>query len=78
MSYTKEQLDALEEREMRLHRIKKGLISFQSLALPVFKAQAMSYEQYLDLQVAAIASNDYNDSLTLNKLTIMFPVPSLN
>lgn len=71
------ELKVIEEREMRLHRIRKGLITFKVLANNVEKNQAMTYEQFLDLQVAAIASNDYNDSLTLNKLTVLFPVPSL-
>lgn len=71
------ELQAIEEREMRLHRIRKGLITFKTLANSIEKNQAMTYEQFLDLQVAAIASNDYNDSLTLNKLTVLYPVPSL-
>lgn len=70
-------LAAIEERELRLHRIRKGLITFKAIAATVERQQSMTYEQFLDLQVAAIASSDYNDALTLNKLTVLYPVPSI-
>lgn len=71
------ELQAIEERELRLHRIRKGLITFKALVNTVEKNQSMTYEQFFDLQVAVIASTDYNDSLTLNKLTVLYPVPAI-
>lgn len=67
-------LSNIENTEMTLHRIRLGLISFKELVKPVLKNNAMSYEQFEELNLAAQVSNDYNDSLTLNKLTVLFAI----
>jgi hypothetical protein len=66
-----------EEMELRMHRIRKGLITFKDLSKIVLKNKSMTYQQFLELQVAAVASKDYNDALLLNKLTVLYPVEAL-
>lgn len=67
-------LSNIETKEMTIHRIRLGLVSFKELVKPVFENNAMSHKQFLELDVAAQVSNDYNDSLTLNKLTVVFKI----
>lgn len=66
-----------EEMELRMHRIRKGLVTFKDLSKIVLKNKSMTYQQFSELQVAAIASKDYNDALLLNKLTVLYPVEAL-
>jgi hypothetical protein len=75
---TKSQLNALEEQEMKLHRIRIKVVTFKQLVQAVYDSGSMSYEQWNCLEVAAQVSEDYNDSLTLNKLTVIFPNTNLN
>lgn len=66
-------LQAIEDQELRLHRIRTKLVTFKQLVQVVYDNKSMTYEQFLELNLAALVSDDYNDSLTLNKLTIIFP-----
>lgn len=76
--YNKKEQANKEAQQLKIHRIRMKLILFEELSKPVLEAKTMSYEQFLELNMAAVVSNDYNDSLTLNKLTVLYPVPSLN
>lgn len=77
MNYNKYEQAAKEAQQLRIHRIRMKLVSFQELVKPVIDNKAMSYEQFLELNIAATVSSDYNDALTLNKLTVLYPVPSI-
>jgi hypothetical protein len=78
MNYNnKSELCAKEFQELRIHRIRTKKITFREIVEPVLKAKSMSYEQFLELKIAAHVSDDYNDALLLNKLTVLYPVPSI-
>ena len=62
-----------EQRQLRLHRIRTKLVTFKELVKEVFKTKSMTLEQFVELNIAAQVSSDYQDSLTLNKLTVIFP-----
>ena len=62
-----------EQRQLRLHRIRTKLVTFKELVKEVFKTKSMTLEQFAELNIAAQVSSDYQDSLTLNKLTVIFP-----
>jgi peptide methionine sulfoxide reductase MsrA len=66
-------LQALENQEMRLHRIRTKVVAFKELVQVVYQNEVMTYDQFLELNLAAQVSSDYNDALTLNKLTCIFP-----
>lgn len=71
-------LQVIEEHEVKLHRIRLGALSFKVLALEVIAKQSMSHSDFVYLLEAARISNDYNDSLTLNKFTCIFSENKLN
>jgi hypothetical protein len=75
---TKQELNSIENNEMKLHRIRTKVVTFKQLALKVFESNAMTYDQFLELDIAAQVSDDYNDALTLNKLTVLFSNNNLN
>jgi hypothetical protein len=63
-----------DHEQMKLHRIKMKVLSFKELVKEVYKTNTMSHDQFFYLNEAAKMSDDFNDSLTLNKLTCIFPV----
>ncbi len=65
-------LNALEALETEIHRARQGLINFKALAIKVMDSGEMTHADFLILDAAALASPDFNDSLTLNKMTILF------
>lgn len=71
-------LKAIEQKELELHRVRTKVISFKQLVQSVYDSGVMTYEQWQALDLAAQVSDDYNDSLTLNKLTIIFSNNQLN
>ena len=75
----KQQLQAIENKELRLHKIRTKLITFKELAIRFMQnPDDMTQEQWYELDLAARVSDDVNDSLYLNKLTTIFPSKYLN
>jgi hypothetical protein len=77
MNYNKYEQAAKEAQQLRIHRIRLKLVTFQELVKPVLENKSMSYEQFLELNIACCVSDNYNDALMLNKLTVLYPVPSI-
>jgi hypothetical protein len=71
-------LHDIENHEMTLHRIRTQVLSFKVLAQKVIVKSEMSHEDFIYLLEAARVSPDYNDALTLNKLTVLFSNNNLN
>ena len=71
-------LRLIEDQEMELHRIRTKVVSFKILVQSVYDSGVMTYEQWQALDLAAQVSDDYNDALTLNKLTVLFSNNNLN
>ena len=65
-------LESIEEQEMRLHRVRTKVITFKQLVQTVYDSGSMTYDKWQALDLASRTSDDYNDSLTLNKLTVLF------
>jgi hypothetical protein len=75
---TNTQLQAVEDNEMKLHRIRTKVLTFKQLLAVVFEEQSWDYQQWLELDLACRVSDDYNDSLTLNKLTCIIPMKKVS
>ena len=71
-------LKSIEDQEIKMHRIRTKVITFKSLVQKVYDSGNMTYEQWQALDLASQVSDDYNDSLTLNKLTALFSNVNLN
>lgn len=67
-----------DEMQLQLHRARMGLISFKKMAAEILNKQSMSHEEFLILNEAALKSDDYQDSITLNNMTIAFGVRSFH
>ncbi len=50
------------------------MINFKALAIMVMTKGFMTTDEFLVLNECAQVSADYNDSLTLNKLTVVFNI----
>jgi hypothetical protein len=62
-------INELESLELQLHKARQNQLNFKTLAFKVFESGVMTYSEFQVLNEAAKASPDYNDALTLNKLT---------
>lgn len=67
-------IQAIEENEMKLHRIRTKVVTFKQLALIITEKQSWDYQEFLELELAARVSDDYQDALTLNKMTCILPM----
>ncbi len=65
-------LNSVETLELEIHRAKTGLVDFKPLAMRCFDKGEMTHGEFLILNAAAEVSKDFNDCLTLNKMTILF------